>query len=88
MVQGYRTVHVVSAAACVCVCVSVSAIHTTVAGLRPISSSNFTICCMSLALERKKPVGQRLRFPTDASYHKCQPHTRRADYEICWFIGA
>lgn len=31
--------------------VSVSVAHTTVAGLRSISSSNFTICCMSLALE-------------------------------------
>lgn len=30
---------------------TVSVAHTTVAGLRSISSSSFTICCMSFALE-------------------------------------
>lgn len=69
---------------CVCVmaCVSVSVIHTTVAGLRSISSSNFTICCMSLALERMKPVSQSFpRRPVT------QFSTRHLMGWLLWFIG-
>lgn len=67
-----------SAPACVCVfvcvrggggsCVSVA--HTTVAGLRSISSSNFTICCMSLALqEMKTQLDRRRRTPSPLTEH-------------------
>lgn len=42
------------------VCAGVSVAHTTVAGLRSISSSNFTICWMSLAFSgnTEKPDDQ------------------------------
>lgn len=70
---------------CVCVCVSVSVAHTTVAGLRSISSSNFAICCMSLALKQMKSESERHRSnPTSQSVKSVWLNKATVDTEMAW----